>query len=93
VLALAIIHHLSITSNIPLDRSADYFAARGKGLVIEFVGPGDSQVKRLLAQKNIGYDWYPEENFRSAYSRRFALRSRQDIPGTDRSLYHFEKRE
>jgi hypothetical protein len=91
VLALAVIHHLSITNNIPLDQSADYFAGRGKELLIEFVGPGDSQVKRLLAQKNTSYDWYTEQNFQASFSKRFRLESRQEIPGTDRCFYHFAR--
>lgn len=78
---------MSITNNIPLDQSADYFAARGNELLIEFVGPADSQVKRLLAQKNTSYDWYNEQNFQAAFSKRFNLESRQEIPGTDRSFY------
>lgn len=87
VLALAVIHHLSITNNIPLDQSAAYFAGRGKELLIEFVGPGDSQVKRLLAQKNISYDWYTEQNFQASFSKHFNLELRQEIPGTDRYFY------
>ena len=87
VLALAVIHHLSIASNIPLDHSADYFADRADELVIEFVGPGDNQVKRILAPKNISYDWYTEQNFQRAFSKRFKLEWRQQIPGTDRALF------
>jgi 2-polyprenyl-3-methyl-5-hydroxy-6-metoxy-1,4-benzoquinol methylase len=89
VLALAVIHHLSITNNIPLDQSADYFAGRSKELLIEFVGPGDSQVKRLLAQKNVSYDWYTEQNFQASFSRHFNLEQRMEIPGTDRCFYRF----
>jgi hypothetical protein len=88
MLALAVIHHLSITNNIPLDQSANYFAARANELLIEFVGPADSQVKRLLAQKSTSYNWYNEQNFQAAFSKRFRVKSRKEIPGTDRSIYH-----
>jgi len=91
IVALAVIHHLSITNNVPLDQSADYFADRAAELVIEFVDREDSQVRRLLAQKNIGYDWYTEDLFRHSFSRRFELRSRQEIPGTRRCIYHFTR--
>lgn len=89
VMALAIIHHLSITNNIPLDQSADYFAGRCKELLIEFVGPGDSQVKRLLAQKNANYDWYTEQNFQASFSKHFKLELRHQISDTDRCVYRF----
>lgn len=91
ILALAVIHHLSITNNIPLDQSADYFAFRANELLIEFVGPADSQVKRLLAQKNTDYHWYNEKNFQAAFSRHFRITSRQEIPATDRVMYHLTR--
>jgi hypothetical protein len=89
IMALAVIHHLSITNNIPFEQSADYFAGRSGELLVEFVGREDSQVKRLLAQKNIDYDWYTEQNFQESFLKRFEMKSRRDIPGSDRSLYYF----
>ena len=93
IIALAVIHHLAITNNVPLDQSADYFADRAGELIIEFVAPEDSQVQRLLAQKNVAYDWYSEELFQSSYSRRFELVSRQEITGSHRCIYHFKRRQ
>jgi len=91
IMALAVVHHLSLTNNIPLSETALYFAERGPELVIEWVGRDDSQVKRLLAQKTIAYDWYSEDGFRDAYSKHFSLLSRRPISGTDRVLYHFRR--
>lgn len=91
IMALAVIHHLSLTNNIPLDQTALYFAERGPELLIEWVGRADSQVKRLLAQKNVPYDWYDEDNFRTAYTKHFTLVSRTPIAGTDRTVYHFRR--
>jgi hypothetical protein len=93
IIALAVIHHLSITNNVPLDQSADYFADRAEELIIEFVAPEDSQVQRLLAQKNVAYAWYSEGHFQSSYSRRFELVSRQEITGSHRCIYHFKRRQ
>lgn len=92
ILALAVIHHLSLTNNIPLTETARYFAERSPKLVIEWVGRDDSQVKRLLAQKTVPYDWYNEEDFRSAYAELFDLTSRTPIAGTDRVIYQFRRR-
>jgi hypothetical protein len=52
------------------------------------VGRSDSQVQRLLAQKNTSYDWYTEAGFRSAFEERFAVASVTPIAGTDRTIYH-----
>ena len=57
VLALALIHHLAISNNVPLDRLADFFASAGEHLIIEFVPKSDSQVQRLLATRE---DVFPD---------------------------------
>ena len=91
IMALAVIHHLSITNNLPFDQTASYFAGRGRELLIEFVGPSDSQVKRLLAQKNVPYEWYTQELFERSFSQRFGIRFRKQIPRTDRTVYYLER--
>lgn len=91
IVALAVIHHLSLTNNIPLAKTALYFAELAPELVIEWVGREDSQVRRLLAQKTVPYDWYNEDGFRAAYAERFSLVARTPIAGTDRVIYHFRR--
>jgi hypothetical protein len=91
IMALAVIHHLSLTNNIPFDQTALYFSERSPELMIEWVGRADSQVKRLLAQKNVPYDWYDEDAFRDSYTKYFALVSRTPVSGTDRTIYHFRR--
>ena len=49
--ALALIHHLAISNNVPLARVADFFVDICKALIIEFVPKRDSQVRRLLASR------------------------------------------
>ena len=48
VLALALIHHLAISNNLPLARLADFFGAICHTLIIEFIPKEDSPVQRLL---------------------------------------------
>ena len=50
-MALALIHHLAIANNVPLDRVADFFRQLGAWLIIEFVPKSDPQVQRLLAAR------------------------------------------
>jgi hypothetical protein len=45
VLALALIHHLAISNNVPFDRLSDFLAELGKWLIVEFVPKTDSQVQ------------------------------------------------
>ena len=51
-MALALIHHLAITNNVPLRDIGEFFADLAPRLIIEFVPKTDSQVQRLLA-KNV----------------------------------------
>jgi hypothetical protein len=45
---LAVIHHLVISNNLPLDMIAAYLASFTRFLIIEFVPKEDSRVQRLL---------------------------------------------
>jgi len=46
ILALAVIHHLAISNNVPLPQLANFFVAHCNWLVIEFVPKTDSQVQK-----------------------------------------------
>ena len=58
VMALALIHHLAISNNLPFDRIAQFFQKICKSLIIEFVPKTDSQVQRLLATREDIFDNY-----------------------------------
>lgn len=87
VLALALIHHLAISNNVPLDRLAATFAELGRWLLIEFVPKEDSQVQRLLATREDIFDQYNQECFERAFSLSFALVEKMPIQGSNRTLY------
>lgn len=90
-LALAIIHHLAISNNLPLSRIADFFAQCCGRLVIEFVPKEDPQVQRLLASRKDIFVEYSQTAFENEFSRVFALRERAPIAGSLRTLYLMEK--
>src|SRR6266540_2902705 len=54
VLALALLHHLAITGNVPLAELVDWLHGLGARLVVEFVDPTDPMADRLLANKPAG---------------------------------------
>lgn len=90
--ALALIHHLAISNNVPLPRVADFFADTCQQLVIEWVPKSDSQVQKLLRSRKDIFDNYTREGFESAFEARFKVNSAMDIPETERRLYLLEKR-
>ena len=92
ILALAVIHHLAISNNVPLPQLADYFAGLGNWLVIEFVPKSDSQVQRLLASRKDIFSDYNQETFEAVFSENFTIHESVAIRGSERRLYLMEKR-
>jgi ribosomal protein L11 methylase PrmA len=93
VLALALIHHLAISNNVPLSHIADFFADAGNWLVIEFVPKSDSQVKKLLTSRRDIFSNYTCDSFEAAFGERFMLREKVAVEDSERSLYLMEKKE
>ena len=89
-LALAVIHHLAISNNVPLSQLADFFAEAGKWLVIEFVPKSDSQVKKLLASREDIFPSYTREGFEAAFSQRFKVHEAVSVRESERVLYLME---
>lgn len=92
VFALALIHHLAISNNVPLARLADFFAGLCRWLVIEWVPKSDSQVQKLLRTRKDIFDGYTREGFESAFGTRFHIRETMDVRESERRLYLLESR-
>src|SRR5690606_16754631 len=63
VLALALVHHLAISNNLPLESIAEWLARIGKHVIIEFVPKEDSQVQKLLSSREDVFTDYNEQGF------------------------------
>ena len=87
VLALALIHHLAISNNLPLRKTAEFFAALAQWLIIEFVPKSDKKVGLLLASREDIFDEYVQDNFEAIYSETFEIVRKQTIRESDRTLY------
>jgi ribosomal protein L11 methylase PrmA len=86
-MALALIHHLAISNNVPLAKLAETFARLCKFLIIEFVPKSDSQVKRLLASREDIFGNYDQAGFEAAFATCFETVRREPVKGTERTLY------
>ncbi len=91
VLALALIHHLAISNNVPLSQLADFFAQMGRWLIVEFVPKDDLQVQKLLRSREDIFPEYNLQGFENAFATRFRLRKSATIEGTQRRLYLMER--
>jgi hypothetical protein len=91
VIALALIHHLAISNNLPFERIASYFSRLCRVLVIEFVPKSDSQVQRLLTTREDIFCSYDREAFEAAFGVYFRIRESRQITGSDRTMYLMDR--
>jgi ribosomal protein L11 methylase PrmA len=87
VMALALIHHIAISNNVPLANIARYLSRLGRKLVIEFVPKADSQVRRLLASREDIFGNYDQAGFEAAFSQYFTIQRSEPVEGSERRLY------
>ena len=89
-LALALIHHMTLSGNVPFEKSAEFFASFSKYLIIEFPKRNDSWVKRLLDIKSefkAHFDFYNIDNFESEYATYFNFIEKVPIINSERVIY------
>lgn len=94
-LALAVIHHITLSGNIPFSLSAQFFSKMATNLLIEFPTRNDSWVQFLLDSKRefrTHFDFYNEENFESEYAIYFEIIKKEKIASSERILYSFKRR-
>ena len=92
ILALALVHHLAISNNVPLEMIAAYFSELAPWLVIEFVPKTDSQVQRLLVSREDIFENYTQAGFEQAFGAKYHLRATEAIQGSERQLYLMERK-
>jgi hypothetical protein len=87
VMALALIHHLAISNNVPLGRIASFLSRICNWLIIEFVPKCDSQVQRLLATRDDIFTDYTQAAFEREFGEYFVMEDSVIIKGSERVLY------
>jgi len=91
VFALALLHHLAISNNVPLPKLAEFFAMLGEWLVIEFIPKTDSQVQRLLMNRIDIFNKYSQEDFERAFGSFFDIQASKPVKDSKRTLYLLQK--
>jgi len=71
VMALALIHHLVLSSCVPLDMVARWLSGLAEYVLVEFVPPGDPMVQKLLRSRVDEHLPYDEAAFRSSLGKIF----------------------
>lgn len=94
-LALAVIHHITLSGNIPFSFSAQFFSKMASNLLIEFPTRTDSWVQFLLDSKREfadHFDFYNEDNFEREYAVYFEIIKKEKIESSERILYSLKTR-
>ena len=93
VMALALIHHLAISNNVPLPSVAAFFASLAPGLIVEFVPKTDPKVRVLLATREDVFPDYTQAGFEAAFASHFAIEDATPLAESERTLYRMRRRE
>jgi hypothetical protein len=88
VLALALVHHLVIGGNVPMDEVVDWLASFGCPVVVELADADDPMVRRMLADKRAGqHREYGRARFEELLGRSFRITAHETLPSGSRTLY------
>ena len=93
VLALAVIHHLALTHNVPTAAILDFLHDLDAQLILEVPAESDQMVKELKSHKRAGtHDAYTLEVIEAQIKERFDVRRRVELPGGTRTLFDLTPR-
>ena len=90
LLALAVVHHLAIARNIPLDAVVDWLISLGPVGIIEFPPKTDPMVQRLLSSRPDIFPGYTEEAFLAHVQARGRIAAEIRL-GNGRLLIRYER--
>ncbi len=92
ILALALVHHLAIGRNVPLDAIGHWFAELGSQAIVEFVPKDDPMVEFLLSSREDVFPGYTLEGFRAAMAPAWETVAEVPLDDSTRVLFHLRRR-
>lgn len=92
IMALALIHHLAISNNLPFDMIASYFSNLCTHLIIEFVPKEDSQVQKLLSVREDTFPYYTQQNFEDSFKEFFKIIEVIKLHNSHRILFLMQRK-
>lgn len=91
-IALALVHHLLVTCNIPLEKVVDFLAKISIQLIIEFIPYSDSKFQQIIQSNPNDFSFLSEEFFISNFSKAFILKRRIPIENSTRVIHSYVRR-
>lgn len=97
VLALALIHHLSISQNISYDRVALFFAELSENLIVEYIPPSDTMSQKLLSSRpallSQSENLFGKEIFEESFTKYFHIIQKSGAINNGRFLYQMRRKD
>jgi ribosomal protein L11 methylase PrmA len=91
ILGLALVHHLAIARNIPLEEVVAWLVGLAPNGIIEFVPKSDPMVQHLLRLREDIFDDYSEEAFSNNLRARAEIVRVADVSASGRRLFWFAR--
>lgn len=92
LLALAVIHHLAIARNVPLDMAVDWLMGMAPAGIIEFPSKSDPMVRELLRGRADIFPDYAEDAFLAHVSARGRITDQHRLGEDGRLLVAYNRR-
>ena len=91
VLALALVHHLAITRNVPLPQVVEWLVSLAPTGVVEFVPKEDVMVQELLRLREDIFDDYSEATFIDTLKRQANIVEMEQVSESGRKLVWYQR--
>jgi hypothetical protein len=91
--ALALVHHLAIGNNVPLDEIVEFLHGHARRVLVEWIPKDDPMAKRLLRTRKDVFADYNQPAFEAALTRLFHIEQAIPVARSGRTLYRAARRE
>jgi hypothetical protein len=91
-LALALVHHIAITGNIPLENFVEALSVMADCGVVEWVDKSDPMVETLLQNRRDVFDHYSWGHFKHVLEQTFNIEKVTEIGGGRRRLCQVQRK-
>jgi SAM-dependent methyltransferase len=92
ILCLALIHHIVISANIPLEEFVGWLRDFDCDVVIESVGLNDEMTQMLLRNRVNQYSELDDTNFERVITEQFTVVRSEPLKGGSRKIFHLTPR-
>jgi hypothetical protein len=92
-MALAVIHHLLFSANVPLPQSIRWIVGLAPRGLVEFVPPEDIQVRSMIARRRGVHHPYDRENFIAALGAVSRIERSTVLGPSGRELFWYDRKD